>query len=314
MRCVYVLRGGSFPCGQCMPCRIRRRREWTHRILLESKKHSVNSFLTLTYDNEHLPFTSSPDGAPGLPTLDLEEVTRWRKAFTERFRRLYSSGIRYYLIGEYGDRTQRPHYHAALFGVSPDHLPLVHETWTKCAPERATLTEMTTERAQYLAGYVTKKMTKKDDPRLFGRFPEFARMSLKPGIGHDAALDVLDSFLTSSQFLDFLKSEGDVPSFLKANGRAFPVGRYLRSKQREKLGYDESPYSFDKARRQKFLENKEYAKLRSVYEATGSVAAYFEEKNGFHHSTSSCSSDEIIKQMERNIEARYALNRKRRKI
>lgn len=41
-------------CGQCLPCRVKYRRLWTHRCLLEQRMHSDSSFLTLTYSDEKM--------------------------------------------------------------------------------------------------------------------------------------------------------------------------------------------------------------------------------------------------------------------
>lgn len=86
--------------------------------------------------------------------------------------------------------------------------------------------------ANYLAGYVTKKMTSAGDERLKGRHPEFARMSLRPGIGGDAMWDVSSVLLEHS--LD--KRLVDVPSGLRHGSAEKPLGRYLQNKLREQIG------------------------------------------------------------------------------
>lgn len=78
-------------------------------------------------------------------------------------------------------------------------------------------------------------MTKKDDPRLQGRYPEFCRMSLRPGIGADAMHDVASVLL---QF-NLVDLQGDVPSSLRHGSRLLPLGRYLRRKLRTMVGKDE---------------------------------------------------------------------------
>ena len=92
-----------FGCGQCIPCRINRKRLWTHRLMLESFSHSDATFVTLTYDPEKYSGES----------LRPEDVTKFLKRLR---RKLEPKKLRYYLVGEYGDKTGRPHYHIALFG------------------------------------------------------------------------------------------------------------------------------------------------------------------------------------------------------
>lgn len=88
-------------------------------------------------------------------------------------------------------------------------------------------------RALYIAGYVVKKMTHNQDIRLDGRNPEFARMSLRPGIGADAMHNV------ASEILRYGLEVHDVPTTLQYGGRHFPLGTYLRKKLREMVGQNE---------------------------------------------------------------------------
>lgn len=254
MKCLNPYMGplAPFPCGQCNPCRFNRRRLWTHRLILESMCHAENSFVTLTYDEANLP----PGG-----TLVPEHYQLWLKRFRSTFNRLRSDkGLtpwkqRFYLVGEYGDVSQRPHYHAALFGVGPELQDLVRETWglghVMCG-------DLTVESAQYICGYVTKKLTSKDDPRLEGRHPEFARMSNRPGIGANAMKSVADALFSDAGVKATMDSN-DVPSVLLHGKRQLPLGRYLRRKLMEEIGTDET---FNKKRQTQF-----YAKVRELRDA-----------------------------------------------
>ena len=49
------------PCGQCVGCRLERSRQWAMRIMDEAQMHKENSFVTLTYDDAHLPVDRSLD-------------------------------------------------------------------------------------------------------------------------------------------------------------------------------------------------------------------------------------------------------------
>lgn len=199
--------------------------------MLESLKHGDSSFITLTYSDENLP----PQGS-----LQPKDVQDWLKKLRARISPLK---IRYYLVGEYGDRSWRPHYHVALFGFRSclrgrtEHredtccgqCEVVRTTWGKGGVD---LGELNAHTAQYVSGYVTKKLTRKDDERLKGRYPEFARMSLRPGIGALAVEEIADA-LTSEHGPTLLERQGDVPTVLKHGSRAMPLGKYLRRKIRD---------------------------------------------------------------------------------
>lgn len=243
MKCAkpYMYKGSiPFGCGQCMSCRKNKLRLWQHRLMLEGMMHSESSFITLTYAPEHLP----KDGS--LCPKDLQD-------FLKRLRRkLEPKKIRFYAVGEYGEINFRPHYHIALFGYPPCHTPtrngkgcgacptctLIRDSWGLGLTDVG-YSRIEKDAAQYVAGYVTKKMTRKDDPRLGGRHPEFARMSNRPGIGFGVIHRIVE-FLTSSNGCEAIIRAGDVPMSLSHSGRSWPLGRYLRSKIREQLGFKET--------------------------------------------------------------------------
>lgn len=153
--------------------------------------------------------------------------------FLKRLRKAISPvALRFYLVGEYGDKTERPHYHLALYGIDRKYSEVVHKEWGK---GHTYLGDLTYESAQYIAGYVTKKLTNPNDERLNGRYPEFARMSNRPGIGALAIKDIAKSLVTVDG--EILGCGEDVPSILQHGKRKFPLGRYLRMKLRKELGY-----------------------------------------------------------------------------
>jgi len=103
MLCINPQGKQKWACGRCPACRINRARDWTTRLILELERPGVRAFfLTLTYDNEHL-----PEGR----NLDPKHVRNWLK----RFRKPFPKEVRYFLVGEYGGKFGRPHYHVLLF-------------------------------------------------------------------------------------------------------------------------------------------------------------------------------------------------------
>lgn len=91
----------------------------------------------------------------------------------------------------------------------------------------------------YVAGYVTKKLTKADDSRLQGRAPEFSRMSLRPGIGAPS-MDSVATALATKAGAQLVSRLGDVPLTLMHGQQSMPLGRYLRTRLRRELGVDEN--------------------------------------------------------------------------
>lgn len=93
------------PCGKCYNCVSSRRNAWTFRLLCECFHHKKSAFLTLTYDNVHLPLTKF-----GTMTLVVEHLNMFIKDL-----RNSKYEFKYYAIGEYGGKHGRPHYHIIIF-------------------------------------------------------------------------------------------------------------------------------------------------------------------------------------------------------
>lgn len=183
----------SLPCGRCIGCRIDRSRQWALRCVHESKMHEHNCFVTLTYDDQHVPQSYS---------IDLRHV----QLFMKRLRKHFAPAkIRFYACGEYGDRGLRPHYHLLLFGIDfPDKKLRSHRQknpvytsailqalWPEGSHE---ISAVNFRSAAYCARYVMKKMggAKGDahynrvspiDGETYNVKPEFAVMSRRPGLG-----------------------------------------------------------------------------------------------------------------------------------
>lgn len=228
-----------------------KRRTWAHRIMLEASVHTYSSLVTLTYNDDEMPRLE--DGRGNLRYEDVQNfLKRLRESIPRQEEYISSLGrIRFFCVGEYGGRYERPHFHVVLFNyrpcafysrrhrVGPDVIccpqcNLIYKTWGK---GYITNEMFGIEGAEYVSQYAVKKMTREDDSRLKGRRPEFARMSLKPGLGHDAMWEIASVLLTYQAKLDKMV---DVPASLKLNGKKWPIGRYLRRKLRSFVGREES--------------------------------------------------------------------------
>lgn len=208
MLCINPYRKPSaeFGCGQCICCRVNRKRTWTARICLESLACRESSFVTLTYSDEHLPASGSLSKA------------HWRE-FTNGI------GYRYFGCGEYGERLSRPHYHLVLFGIGAvEAEQLAGERWRYgfvCVRPFAF------EHASYVASYTVKKLSRSSDPRLApGQIPEFALMSRRPGVGVPG-LSWMSNYLTTREGCKYLAEALDVPQSVRVNGSVYPLGRTL---------------------------------------------------------------------------------------
>jgi len=187
----------TVPCGRCIGCRLDHGRMWAIRMVHEGRYHENTCFITLTYSDEHL-----PQGQTLVKSDAQKFLKRLRKA---------GHKFRYYLCGEYGTATLRPHYHAIMFGYRPDDLKMHkqgdgHNTYTSSKLENhwglgfTTVGELTPETCAYTARYVTKKISGPPAETHYQRLnpstgeisqviPEFSLMSRRPGIGHDYYLE-----------------------------------------------------------------------------------------------------------------------------
>lgn len=160
----------------------------------EASLYDMSSFVTLTYDDLNI------DDKRSLVYTDFQK-------FMKRLRK-HRGPTRFFVAGEYGSGLQRPHWHCALFGYWPadakhwrkgasGHVlyrsAVLDRLWGMGHVEVGTLTF---ESAAYMARYVMEKVTgdlaedhyrdvDSETGEVINRRPEFARMSLRPGIGHD---------------------------------------------------------------------------------------------------------------------------------
>lgn len=208
----------EIPCGYCDGCRIDRSREWANRCMLELQYHDSAYFITLTYNDDHVPVSYYADPETGEAQESLTLCKRDWQLFMKRLRKAFPDDqIRFYACGEYGSQTFRPHYHAIVFGLHLHDLVPVQdvqrgelgyqyfssESLQRCwsvvecsrvqgeydSPVRSPIGyvmvgRVTWETCAYVARYVLKKQYGQD-AQVYQEFniePEFTLMSRRPGI------------------------------------------------------------------------------------------------------------------------------------
>jgi len=185
----------DFACGQCVGCRLERSRQWAVRCVHEASLHENNCFITLTFNDDALAKRANPF------TVDVRDF----QLFMKRFRKKYGEGIRYFHCGEYGEKTQRPHYHACIFGfdfpdkklwkVSNGHRLYTSEKLNALWEHKGycVIGDVTWQSAAYVARYIMKKITGDKAEQhyqlideltgeIYERNPEYTTMSRRPGI------------------------------------------------------------------------------------------------------------------------------------
>lgn len=233
--------GGIVPCGQCFTCRLNKARFWTFRLMMEARLHEKTFWTTLTYDRVFLPFEYVDRNTGQIfenstGTLSPRDI----ELFLKRVRKyLPPRTFKFFVVGEYGDRSLRPHYHLCIFGYGEEILPILRKAWTDPVSsyplgfiDDRSAGPINTQNARYTVGYTLKKLTKIDDVRLEGRYPEFFRSS--KGIGLDFAKRFAVSINTPSGLAHMLAT-GDIPRVVRYDGRNWPLDRYMREKVIDEL-------------------------------------------------------------------------------
>lgn len=120
-------------CGKCAECVKEYQNAWLCRFVSEFKQTYKAVFFTLTYSNEHVP--TVVDEATGEYYLSVckSHVQDWIKRFRTNYERSHGEKLsfKYFICSEYGPKTQRPHYHGVLFGVTVDDVRDLFLDWSR---------------------------------------------------------------------------------------------------------------------------------------------------------------------------------------
>ena len=182
-------------CRRCKCCLNKKTSAWSGRVANECKLHAYSAFVTLTYDNEHLPlyqpecmnergemvWTSNRfcDEKVIVGNYDFIKVSNsdvqavaycCKSDIVKFFKRLRSKlsyyfkkhhiitneKIRYFVCSEYGPKTLRPHYHAIIWFDSEEVARVIEKMLSSSWSNGFTDFEYVNSTApQYVAKYVS---------------------------------------------------------------------------------------------------------------------------------------------------------------
>lgn len=219
-------------------------------MLLEQRCHAHSCFLTLTYNEENLPKNA---------WLEPNHLKNFWKNLR---RRIDPRKIKYFAVGEYGDpqEGERPHYHAALYGIHKLERKLIEDTWKKGFIYTHDLNHNT---AQYMCKYTVKGWTFEDASGLRGRVPEFARMSkASGGIGAEYVRKMADKARKEKYNIE------QIVRGFRINGKTYPLGRHLTTILARGIGKDDTDFEtelwdyqqtlYDEAKREEAPSIRQY--------------------------------------------------------
>lgn len=221
----------AVPCGKCFACLSRRREQWVFRLQQELKVATSAYFITLTYDDEHLPFTED-----GLPCFSKRDV----QLFLKRYRKelsLIGAKIRYFLVSEYGGKFGRPHYHMILFN-HPKQIDLYEcltRNWQQGFVSIGTVNARSISYcAKYSLAFAVETFTDERKP--------FMLCSRRPAIGANYLTDsIRDYHLLNNTDLSYV------------DGVPKPIPRYYR----DKIFTSETEKDFLNYKKKKYYEQRQ---------------------------------------------------------
>ena len=178
------------PCGKCGACLSNKRDEWSIRLQEEARINRNGYFITLTYMDQEIPMNDE-----GYYSLEKRDLNLFLKNIRSKIDRLdwdtYSMDMyiekpeieryhkmmgikkkarvlpfRYYAIGEYGSKFERPHYHVIGFNIPMTVLREVQECWNKGIVDIGKAEQGS---IHYVAGYhvTANKKKRRETPGVF---------------------------------------------------------------------------------------------------------------------------------------------------
>lgn len=219
------------PCGNCLACKASRAKQWTNRLLHEYQYHEKAVFVTLTYDNENLPEDLS---------LDKRHFQLFMKLLRKNYYDKTKKRLKYFACGEYGDKYDRPHYHAIIFDLGIEDESFIHQSWRRGMIKIGSVTEAS---CRYVSNYVQKKLYGDLKEVYYGGRQEPFQLQSR-GLGLQFVLDNAERLQNDLTYT--------------YHGKTQPLPRYYR----KKLGLDRFAY-------ESIIIEKQKAELKYAQEKLG---------------------------------------------
>nr|QJB20031.1 MAG: replication initiator protein [Microvirus sp.] len=198
----------QLPCGKCIDCRLEYARQWAVRCIHEAQMHPKNSFITLTYSDEHLK-----------PKLDYADF----QLFMKKLRKTQNEPMGLFVTGEYGEKNKRPHWHAIIFNFRPSDIKpsrttergdqaytseMLEKLWGKGKTE---LGDVTFESAGYCARYASKKLVHGQDAE--HDYQPISKKSSKHAIGKKWLEKYYESLFNYGELIINGRAAGAIPRY-----------------------------------------------------------------------------------------------------
>lgn len=193
------------PCGKCLACKETITKEYTLRFLHELNNWNRLLFVTLTYENKYVPISEY-----GLE-LSKDDAKNFIKRLRAKMNYYYkeTGQFKYFLTGEYGEKTLRPHYHMVI--ALPGDVPfeLIKSCWKK---GNVDIQLAHKEAIFYTIGYVSKKVYNGKMKDYKGKEREFRKMSR--GNGREW-YEKHKNELALKQYIDYRGYKCGIPRYYK---------------------------------------------------------------------------------------------------
>lgn len=244
-------------CGKCIPCLTHKRQEWVIRLEQEFKHSTGALFVTLTYDQKHMPSDYA---------LSKKHVQDYMKRLRKRDG---TNKIRYYLTGEYGSKSGRPHYHVLLFNTTEEH---ARNAWTDSRGKSIGIIHFGKITMASIA-YCTKYLVQ-PELKIEGKQKPFALMSRGYGIGAHYLTDEMVAWHKEDDrnYIVSDKKKIRLPRFYKSK-------IWYHEKDKEQVSSKSKKFSIEQAEKEMNYYRKKHGDRAEQVKAISELAVIQRVKN-----------------------------------